>query len=299
MKQTITIGIPVYNNARHITELLMSIFEQSNTTHTIEKILIINDASTDDTARLVRAFDDDRITLITHSTREGRAASVNELCERATTDALVLIDPESNLASTSALDALSVALQESVHVKLAGGAAMPYIGTTFIEKAVATQMEYYRSRALQYKNGNNMYTATGRLLAMKRELYHDLRVPNTIYAIERYIYMACITQGFSYRFAPSAYIQYRAAHSVDEYILRTTRTMGTRTALQYHFPSILVYQQYRLPVGSMTFSQQFFAHPIVTLVMTALQVYCIARAFVEKHSTRALMSHELTTKESI
>ncbi|MGH8101805.1 MAG: glycosyltransferase family 2 protein, partial [Chthoniobacterales bacterium] len=61
MKQ-IAVVIPLYNHAQYIGDAIRSVLAQ---TRTVEKIVIVDDGSTDDSVKIVRAFAEPRIELYT------------------------------------------------------------------------------------------------------------------------------------------------------------------------------------------------------------------------------------------
>lgn len=74
----ITVGIPVYNGARHIASALESILGQ---THTDLEVIVADNASTDQSAQIVEAFAarDPRVRLVRHATNMGAARNWNSL----------------------------------------------------------------------------------------------------------------------------------------------------------------------------------------------------------------------------
>jgi glycosyltransferase involved in cell wall biosynthesis len=78
---TISVCIPTYNAARWIDATIRSVLEQSRGDF---ELLILDDASTDDTLEIVRRHDDPRIRLLVNATNRGAEASWNRLLAEAT-----------------------------------------------------------------------------------------------------------------------------------------------------------------------------------------------------------------------
>jgi len=76
LNQSCIIILPCYNVGAYLAECLCSI---KNQTYTNWKAIIVNDGSTDDTARVAQAFvdADSRFTLLSHTTNQGQAAARN------------------------------------------------------------------------------------------------------------------------------------------------------------------------------------------------------------------------------
>jgi len=69
----VTVLMPVYNAEKYIGDAIASVLEQ---TFTDFELLIVNDGSTDGTEKVIRSFDDPRITLI-HQPNMGVSAALN------------------------------------------------------------------------------------------------------------------------------------------------------------------------------------------------------------------------------
>ncbi len=69
----ITVLMPAYNAEKYIDKAICSVLAQ---TFTDFELLIINDGSTDNTEKIIRSFDDERIRLINQS-NQGIAAALN------------------------------------------------------------------------------------------------------------------------------------------------------------------------------------------------------------------------------
>jgi glycosyltransferase involved in cell wall biosynthesis len=69
----VTVLMPAYNAGKYIGEAITSVLQQSFTDF---ELLIINDGSTDDTAKVIRSFNDPRIILFSQENK-GVAAALN------------------------------------------------------------------------------------------------------------------------------------------------------------------------------------------------------------------------------
>ena len=78
MKQ-IAVVIPLYNHAAYIGDAIRSVLAQ---TRTVDKIVIVDDGSTDDSVEIVRAFAEPRIELSTQP-NAGAHAAINRGISRS------------------------------------------------------------------------------------------------------------------------------------------------------------------------------------------------------------------------
>jgi len=76
----ITVLMPVYNAAAYVAKAVQSTLDQSFTDF---ELLIIHDASSDDSSMIIGSFDDPRIRIITHEKNMGLVASLNDGLDHA------------------------------------------------------------------------------------------------------------------------------------------------------------------------------------------------------------------------
>ena len=87
-----SVVIPLYNKAPHIAETVQSVLNQ---TYSNFKLIIVNDASTDDSRDIVGTFDDDRIKIIERSTPgPGGYAARNRGIEESINDYIAFLDAD-------------------------------------------------------------------------------------------------------------------------------------------------------------------------------------------------------------
>lgn len=87
----VSIVVPTYNRASELSGVIRSILEQS---HTLFEIIVVDDASTDDTERVVHGFGDPRITYLRHSERRNGAAARNTGTQHAAGDFVAFLDSD-------------------------------------------------------------------------------------------------------------------------------------------------------------------------------------------------------------
>ncbi len=101
----VTVGIPTYNRADWLRESIRSVLSQDLADF---RLVISDNASTDDTSEVVRSFGDDRVEYVRARRNVGRIGNVNRLIDLAQTKYLVLLPDDDilypdHLSSTVAL----------------------------------------------------------------------------------------------------------------------------------------------------------------------------------------------------
>lgn len=83
--------IPAYNGADYIGEAIDSVLAQS---YPHFEIIVVNDVSTDNTADVVRAYDDPRLRYIEHETNQGADIARKTALDASTGDLIAFLDQD-------------------------------------------------------------------------------------------------------------------------------------------------------------------------------------------------------------
>jgi glycosyltransferase involved in cell wall biosynthesis len=94
---TVSVIIPTYNRADVLPRAIETALGQ--TLEDIE-VIVVDDASTDDTAAVVGRYDDPRLTFLRHETNKGASAARNKGIRAASGDYVALLDSDDEWAET-------------------------------------------------------------------------------------------------------------------------------------------------------------------------------------------------------
>jgi glycosyltransferase involved in cell wall biosynthesis len=92
MKPELTFIVPAYNYGRYLMHCVDSILGQRGAPDF--EVLIVDDASTDDTSSLIDAVGDPRVVAIRHASNQGHARTINEALRLARGRFIARIDPD-------------------------------------------------------------------------------------------------------------------------------------------------------------------------------------------------------------
>jgi glycosyltransferase involved in cell wall biosynthesis len=88
---TVSVVLPTYNRAANTERAIRSVLRQSLTDL---ELIVVDDASTDDTEGVVNAFDDPRIDYVRHEVNRGGSAARNTGIERSSGEYIAFLDDD-------------------------------------------------------------------------------------------------------------------------------------------------------------------------------------------------------------
>jgi glycosyltransferase involved in cell wall biosynthesis len=110
----ISVCMAAYNGSRYIDEQLRSILPQLEAD---DELVIVDDASTDDTCARIRAIGDSRIRLIEHTVNQGVVCTVEDALRNASGDLLFLADDD-DVWAPEKVERFVAAFAANEHVQL-------------------------------------------------------------------------------------------------------------------------------------------------------------------------------------
>ncbi|RCU48004.1 glycosyltransferase family 2 protein [Haloplanus salinus] len=87
----VSVIVPTYNRATLVSRAIESVLHQ---TYANFELVVVDDASTDDTETVVRGYDDERVTYLCHGTNRRVSAARNTGIEYASGDYLAFLDDD-------------------------------------------------------------------------------------------------------------------------------------------------------------------------------------------------------------
>ena len=87
----VSVIMPVYNAEQYLTYAIESVLNQ---TYSEFELIIINDASTDNSGEIIKKYSDKRIKVITHESNKGVVCSTNEGIEKSGGEYISILDDD-------------------------------------------------------------------------------------------------------------------------------------------------------------------------------------------------------------
>lgn len=110
----VTIGVPAYNSAAHIRQALSSALAQR---YEPLEIVVVDDASTDDTVDIVRRFEDPRLSVVVNKSNLGLAGNHNRVIELARGEFVKILHAD-DLLAPDAIERQAAVLANNPRVSL-------------------------------------------------------------------------------------------------------------------------------------------------------------------------------------
>ena len=244
----LSVIVAAYNEAACIRAKLASALEAPYPRDRIE-VIVVSDASSDATDRLVAEYGDARVRLVRQEPRAGKSLALNRGVAHARGDILVFTDANA-LFAPGALARLAVPFADE-HVGLVSGhglyAAPRKSGDTDDRDAGAVANGYVRFEALLRSREAALGVlagADGAIYALRRVLYRDLgpaEVNDLAHAIDTAV------AGCTARFDPGAYtVEPPSAHAGQEFRRHVRIVAQNARLLQDRLPGVVRAARWRL-----------------------------------------------------
>lgn len=285
---TITVAISALNEQKNIANFLKSVLDQKEKGFRLKEILVHSDGSTDRTVEIARKINDKRIKLYEHKTRVGKSSRLNEIYRYTKTDFLIQSDADVIFAHSLVIHNLIQPLIKSKKTGMCGGDPRPIKAETFIEKAVNCSVDAYLKFRREIRNGNNIFSVDGRLLAYKKELFKKITVPGTMIANDVYTYFCCLNLGYKYKYVSNAIVYFRSPQTLKDHLKQNIRFESAQARMEKYFSKTLVRKETFIPRNILVknFIIQFLKNPIHCSYILLVNLYCRYQAKLsEKHLT--------------
>lgn len=299
---TVTLGIPAHNEERTLPQLLSAILRQQTVGFTLERIVVVLDGCTDQTAAVVRACaqQDDRIQLLDDGKHTGKAERLNQLYRLNESDILVTLDADIVLEHEHVLETLVAPLRDPA-VAVVAGNHQPFPGRTLLGNILVVRAAWWYAARRDFQGGQNQYNSAGCCFALRREFTeHFTFLPGTLHD-EHIIYLETVAQQKKFILAEQAVVRFREAAYWSELVDRARRFAYQDDLAGYGFtfdPATLP----ALPLGRKLKAvfRGLLAHPILvplSLVLTVVLKLALLNQHDNHRHSSGLWQTTTSTKQ--
>ncbi len=265
-KDTVTVGVSVYNDEENILALLQSLIRQDVT---INETLVVNDGSRDGTLNKLKEVSRAiastlNLRIIDLDRNMGFANALNIIFKASKSKYLIIVPSDVILSESDILKKMIEGCKTKKDVGLTCGWHKILIKNSFSPLARTYRFSSILLERL-FKNIGPDILATGAIWAMPRRMYKSLQLPVDLYRIDAYIYLQNLSIGKDFVFVSDAKPTITMGkESFKQYIYRQART---RTVPAKHIAVFgdLAIKEFRRPdllSLSKAFFESFISHPI-------------------------------------
>jgi len=241
----------------------------------LNKVLIISDGSTDKTVEIVQNLKNPKIEIVDNKDNLGQMTRLRELYKKFDSDILIQTDADV-VFSEHTIESVVRVMRSDERISMCGGDIVPVESTSLIARANLLSVNIYRKIKRTLRGGNNIFSATGPMLAFRREFIKNIAsIPGNVVCNDRYIYLKCIQESFVYRFVPEAVVYYNLPSSLKDHIKQARRFKLSKEQLYDIFPKNLVDRELSIP-KSMYLRygiEEFLKHPLLAVYIFLVNKY--------------------------
>ena len=213
-KITCTVGLPAYNEAENIGNLIETLQNQRLCRVVLEQIVVVASGCTDGTEAIVRRYaaSDPRIKLITQPERRGKAAAVNIIIAENTSDVIMLHSADV-IPGLDTMERL-VSSFDDLDVGIAGGRPTPTNDpNTFMGFIVHVLWNLHHDLSMKHPK-------MGEVIAFRPVVQ---RIPVDTPVDEASLEPLIIGQGYRLHYVPDALVYNHGPTTVHDFIKQRRR----------------------------------------------------------------------------
>jgi len=224
----------------------------------IREVLVGSDGSTDDTGRLMREINDDRICLFEFPTRRGKPAVLNDLVPQCRSEIIVLCDARQRL-SDQAIPSLLSGFSDSKVGVVSGELVFQtdVNGDSTAARGIGAYWRYEKSIRRSESRFRGVPGATGALYAIRKSLFQP--IPDSTLLDDVVIPMNAIVKGYHCLLDSRAIVWDAASDSLSRESMRKRRTIAGAAQLIVNHPAWLL--PWKNPIWT-----EFVSHKLLRLV---------------------------------
>jgi len=232
----VSIVVPAYNEEEYVGRMIQSILDADYPKDRLE-LIVVDDGSTDDTAKVVRSFKDKRVVLLQKENSGNAAIAKNYGIQRAKGEIIFTLDADSWITKDAIRKVLSH-FDDDVAAVTAAVKVQPKEKMSFLENLqhVEYMFTIFNRRIFSFING--VWVTPGPFSAFRRGLFDEIGVfdPKNIMEDQE---MALRIQSANYRIASStdATVYTAVPNDLKSFYRQRLRWNrgGIRNILSYNF----------------------------------------------------------------
>lgn len=246
MKQnTLTIGIPAFNEEKNISYLIQDILHQNSSSYTLTNIIVASDGSSDETIAILHKAKNKKIIVIDGKTRLGQAHRQNQIINRASSDILILLNADIRISDINYINKLIFPILHN-HADLVSSYPKPAQVTNLFSNVLLAGTQIQERIYSRLYNGDNIYTCHGRARAFSKRLYKALRFQQSV-GEDAYSYLYCKQHLYKYVNQQTAKVEYKLPANIKDHLKQSARFVQNTAILKKYFSASILDKEFHIP----------------------------------------------------
>lgn len=309
-KVTLSVGIPAYNEEQNISTIIKSILRQKQTSYKLERIYVVCDGCSDNTAKIVKELSkkNKEIKLIERNQRSGKVDALTTIYKTNKSDFILTVDADLAFPKKDDFEQLIKAITADKNINFAGPRHIPLKPNSIMGMFAYISYLSFEDAFLKLNNGNNFYAAMGAYL-LRKDFSKQIAYPKYAQADQTILYaMATRKSKYSKRGNPKGFKLVKEAQVLFRTVttFQDWRILGTRSVISdkantvsYFGEDIL--NEYYMPRYLFMYSliKWFFKSPFYTLGSIFMNLYIRKFPLKDKMPRKGLWETTQSSKEAI
>lgn len=274
-KLSVSIGIPAHNEENNIQNLLNNLLKQRQTNFVIQEIIVVDDASHDQTVQKIKSLNNKKIRLIKNKIRYGQVFCQNLIFSRSSTDIVVILEADTFPKGKSYLKSLVKPIVKDNSVALVQGNAQPLTSETLIGKIIRNQSLIYKHFSFKYHYPYADIFSSGRGgRAFSKILYKKLRWPMSV-PEDIYSTLWAKENGYKVVFSEKVICQYKCPQTLEDFLKERQKSHNAYKKLLNYFNNNSIRKIYKRSLIDQIFMSILFLinSPLHYIYYIFLKIY--------------------------
>lgn len=298
---TLTVVIPSHNEEQTISRILGELTKQTQKNYLLEKIVVVCDGCSDNTALVAKIFQKKWtkiIEVLDDGKRLGKAARLQEQFQRSQSELLICCDADITLLKNNCIDIL-VSHQQKSGASLSVPSAVVVQARSFIQKSIRAYEHFWKTVITSVNKGQNIHTCLGCFMLLSKEFYQEVKFPPKVVAEDHYLYFSVKKNKLMYSYCATAQIGFQVANTISDYITQSLRYLGSSIAYS-QFEETIVEHEYAVPVNIKVraYALTLFREPLYFLSALVLQLIVRWHQVTQTYHISPTWDNISTTKRS-
>lgn len=274
-KLTVSVGIPVYNEANTIAPLLKSILKQTEKNYSLDFIYVICDAPTDNTVKIASDFasQNPKIIVINDLARKGKLKRLEQFYKLAKSEVLIAFDGDLMLKNRYVIENLCKHFANK-SVGLVGGNGEPVQNNTFVSYALYNWIRLWYFTRRDFKKGNNIHNIRGCSTAIRKVLAQTVVFPKNYASESQFLFFHVLKSKYKFVYADDAVVYHNIPSDIKDYLTQKFRPAKQKSLLLEKFGEwINPYYEIPFKFKLKGVCKAFLSDPLGFFVAIVFQLY--------------------------